>query len=335
MSVQAVGTAFSPLDVAWGMDEGLYGGALKQNMTWLCGLLPYGQAAQVMARIGKRPISGSSLWRLAQQVGQRLKAAVTAEPETEGQPEGLGASAGPDTQLLSMDGGMINIEGEGWKELKVGLVGTVITQEPVCPVAVPNVQTTAAHYGAVLGDVAAFTPVLLDLAQQTGFTQAARSCITADGAAWIWNLADTHFPHSVQIVDFYHARQHLALAAQTLFPNSSAEATAWFHTHTDDLFEACLTPIIAELTQAALPEHAAYFQTHQARLDYATFAEAGFPIGSGAVESEVKQFKHRLDGPGMYWSRLGAENMSSCAPLSWMALLTAAGPRLLDSYAKT
>jgi hypothetical protein len=88
MSVQAVGTAFSPLDVAWGMDEGLYGGALKQNMTWLCGLLPYGQAAEVMARIGKRPVGGSSLWRLAQQIGQRLKAAGPGEPEAEGQPKG-------------------------------------------------------------------------------------------------------------------------------------------------------------------------------------------------------------------------------------------------------
>ena len=64
-----MGTAFSPLDVAWGLDEGLYGGALKQNMAWLCGLLPYEQAAQVMARIGKRPVSDSSLWRLAKTSG--------------------------------------------------------------------------------------------------------------------------------------------------------------------------------------------------------------------------------------------------------------------------
>ncbi len=304
-----MGTAFSPLDAAWELDEGLYGGALKQNMAWLCGLLPYGQAAEVMRRIGKRPVSDSSLWRLAQKVGRALKAQETLEPKPEGQPEAPDESAGPDTRLLSMDGGMVNIEGEGWKELKVGLVGTVIADEPASRDEVPIVHTTAAHYCAVLGDVATFTPVLLDLARRTGFEQTAHSCITADGAAWIWNLADAHFPDSVQIVDWYHARQHLALAAQALFPDRPVRANAWFHAHTDDLFDGHLKPIVAELQHAGLTGAAAYFQNHQTRMGYADFQEDGYPIGSGSVESEVKQFKHRLDGPGMYWSRQGAENM--------------------------
>jgi hypothetical protein len=298
-----VDTVFSPLDAAWELDEGLYGGALKQNMAWLCGLLPYEQAAQVMTRIGKRPVSDSSLWRLAQKVGRALKAQWP-----EGQPASAGA-AQAETRLLSMDGGMVNIEGEGWKELKVGLVGTVIADESASDDEVLSVHTTAAHYGAVLGDVATFTPVLLDLARYTGFEQAARSCITADGAAWIWNLADTHFPDSVQIVDYYHARQHLSLAAQALFPDRPARANAWFHAHTHALFEGSLQPMVTDLDQAGLTDSTTYFQTHQARMHYADFQDKGYPIGSGSVESEVKQFKHRLDGPGMYWSRQGAENM--------------------------
>ena len=157
--------------------------------------------------------------------------------------------------------------------------------------------------------MASFTPVLLDLARRTGLAQAARSCITADGAAWIWNLADAYFPDSVQIVDYYHARQHLSLAAQALFPDRAAPANAWFHAHTDDLFDGNLDPIVLVPQQADLAECAAYFQTHQHRMDYAHFQDAAFPIGSGSVESEVKRFKHRLDGPGMYWSRPGAQNM--------------------------
>lgn len=302
-------TAFSPLDAAGELDEGLYGGALKQNMAWLCGLLPYEQAAQVMGRIGKRPVSDSSLWRLAQKVGRALHRQTTLEPKPEVPPEVVGESAEPDSSLLSMDGGMVNIHGEGWKELKVGLVGAVITDEPASSDEVPSVHTTAPRYCAVLGDGSAFTPVLLNLAHQTGFQQATRSCITADGAAWIWNLADAHFPTSVQIVDWYHARQHLSRAAQALFPDCPSRANAWFHAHTDDLFDGCLEPIVAELEQAGLADHAAYFQTHQARMDYAHFQDERYPIGSGGVESEVKRFKHRLDGPGMYWSRQGAENM--------------------------
>lgn len=309
MCVQAVGTAFSPLDAAWDLDEGLYAGALKQNMAWLCGLLPYGQAAQAMARIGKRPVSESSLWRLVQHVGQGLNAQSTLTPLPEAESVTAAPSAAPTTCLLSMDGGMVNIHGEGWKELKVALVGTVIADVPAASGEAGAVHTTAAQYGAVLGDVAAFTPVLLDLARRTGFTQAQQSCLTADGALWIWNLADTYFPDSAQILDYYHARQHLSSAAQALFPDRPWRADTWLHAHTDDLFDGALTPIIAELTQADLPDCAAYFHSHLARMQYARFQQQGFPIGSGSVESEVKQFKHRLDGPGMYWSRSGAENI--------------------------
>jgi hypothetical protein len=72
MNVQGVDIIFFPLDVAWELDEGRYSGALKQNMVWRCGLLPYEQAVQVMARIGKRQVSDSSLWRRAQQAGPWL-----------------------------------------------------------------------------------------------------------------------------------------------------------------------------------------------------------------------------------------------------------------------
>jgi hypothetical protein len=207
---------------------------------------------------------------------------------------------------MSMDGGMVNIWGEGWKELKVALVGSVVADEPPESNIVPEVHTQALRYAAVLGDVEAFTPTLVDLACHTGFLDASRSCITADGAAWLWNVADAHFPSSVQILDWYHARQHLALAAQALFSDHPA---AWFQAHTDDLFEGHLEPIVAELERADLADSAAYFQTHQARMTYADFRDDGYPIGSGSVESEVKQFKHRLSGPGMCWSRPGAQHM--------------------------
>ena len=66
---------------------------------------------------------------------------------------------------------------------------------------------------------------------------------------------------------------------------------------------------MAQLERADLLDEARYFQTHQARMTYTDFRDEGYPIGSGSVESEVKQFKLRLDGPGMYWSRQGADHM--------------------------
>lgn len=306
--MRAADIIFFPLDTAWGLDDGEYSGALKQNMVWLCGLLPYEQAAAVMARIGKRLVSDSSLWRMVQQAGQHLGKQVTSS-QRDAIPVSTPESAGPDTKLLSMDGGLVNIFGEGWKEFKVALVGCVVAEEPSPSDRAPKVHTQVLRYGAVLGDVLAFTPVLLDLARRTRFGTATHSCITADGAPWIWNVADAYFPTSRQILDWYHARQHVSVAAQALFPDQPVAATTWFQAHTDDLFEGHLAPMVTELERADLADVAAYFRTHQARMNYADFQEEGFPIGSGSVESEVKQFKHRLDGPGMSWSRPGAEHM--------------------------
>ena len=256
-------------------------------MVWLCGLLSFAQAAEVVRRIGKRQVSDSSLWRMVQAAGQRLLQQAALEQSTDGLAHTDSTAEEASTQLLSMDGGMVNIWGEGWKEFKVALVGSVLADEPPESNIVPEVHTQAMHYAAVLGDVPAFAPTLLDLARRTGFLDASRSCITADGAAWIWNLADAHFPSSLQILDWYHARQHLALAAQALFCDQPASASAWFQAHTDDLFEGHLAPTVTELDQADRADVAAYFRTHQARMAYADFQAEGLPIGSGSVESEV------------------------------------------------
>src|SRR5205807_1359260 len=90
-------------------------------------------------------------------------------------PVSKSASAEATTKLLSMDGGMVNIFGEGWKELKVALVGSVVVEEPDPSDSLPTVHTQPLRYGAVLGDIAAFTPVLLDVATSASFGQATRS----------------------------------------------------------------------------------------------------------------------------------------------------------------
>ena len=70
-----------------------------------------------------------------------------------------------------------------------------------------------------------------------------------------------------------------------------------------------MEPITAPLEKAGLATHAHYFQTHQRRMRYQEFREQGYPIGSGTVESGIKQFKQRLTGAGMRWSRPAAERM--------------------------
>ena len=304
MYVQGVGAAFFPLDKTWGLDASVYSPELKRQRVWLSGLLPYAQAEAVMQRIGKRKISDSSLWRAVEKQGDRLL--VEGEPSKPVAPSETLWGWG---KTLSIDGGMVNIRQEGWKELKVGLVGNVVSDDPPDSSVIPEVHTVPLAYSAVLGDVEVFTPVLVQMARRQGFFDASLSSITADGAPWIWSVSSDNFPRSVQIVDWYHARQHLAQAAQARFPDQPQQVTAWLQAQSDVLFEGPLEPLLSELNQADLSEFAHYFETHQPRMRYLDFQEAGFPIGSGSVESEVKQFKQRLAAPGMRWSRAGAQRM--------------------------
>jgi hypothetical protein len=199
---------------------------------------------------------------------------------------------------------MVNIRDEGWKEFKVGVVGDVGDSTPDAATE-RLVHTINPAYTALLGEVTAFEPVLQALVQTHQSSD--RSSITADGAAWIWGIADRNFPESVQIVDWYHAGQHLSVAAHALYPDDPTAASAWHHTRAHDLVAGDVPIILQDLEKAGLVEEQHFFQTHQARMQYSTFRDAGYPIGSGSVESEVKQFKIRLAGAGMRWSRPGAE----------------------------
>ncbi|MGH7606326.1 MAG: ISKra4 family transposase, partial [Gemmatimonadales bacterium] len=84
-------------------------------------------------------------------------------------------------------------------------------------------------------------------ATRRGFDRAARRVVLGDGATWIWNVADEHFPDAVQIVDRYHAKQHLSDVAKSLFGAGTDLAAHWAHARHDELdaggFDALLNAL--------------------------------------------------------------------------------------------
>lgn len=136
---------------------------------------------------------------------------------------------------------------------------------------------------------------------------AGRLVVVADGAVWIWRLVADLFPVCTQIVDYAHVKQHLAQASSLVYPDDQAAAQAWLKAMSDALFRAEIFTIINHLQRH--PHAANYFVKHQRRMQYQHFQAEGYPLGSGGVESAIKQFKQRLTGAGMRWSRQGAERM--------------------------
>lgn len=191
-----------------------------------------------------------------------------------------------------------------------------LERDPISVEQDPQVRGVNVEDAAELSPAEAFGPVLWALAVEREEPQAAKSSVTGDGAEWIclsWpgqrNLAADYSPDSEPIVDWYHACDHLHQAACALHPESGERAEGWFKGRQDSLFLGEVQSVTAPLDDAGLPEHAHYFHTHQWRRRCQEFREEGYPIGSGTVESGIKQFKARLTGPGMRWSRPGVERM--------------------------
>ena len=110
-------------------------------------------------------------------------------------------------------------------------------------------------------------------------------------------------------MDWYHASQHVATAAHALYPQYVGKPERRLRDLWEHLYLGEVAAITDPLDRAGVSEHACYFQTHQRHRQYQEFREQGYPIGSGTVESGIKQFRIRLSGPGMRWSRPAGERM--------------------------
>jgi hypothetical protein len=149
--------------------------------------------------------------------------------------------------------------------------------------------------------------------------------VIADGAPWIWNQVDLHFPGVPQLLDFYHAAEHLHKTATALWPEDIADK--WWRERLEQLKKGKLDDFFAALKLIAKrhttsnpevsPERLLnYFETNRHRLGYADALKRKLPIGSGAVESAGRHIvQQRLKQSGMRWSLPGAQailNLRTC-----------------------
>lgn len=296
-----------PLDEQWQLDDRGYSQALSYQVVWLSGLVSFGEVEQILAEVGQMAIGKTCIWEQTQVHGERLAQKMARQQQAVSVERTRWVHQQYDpflTRCVSMDGGMVCILGEGWKELKVGLVSAV---EADWQATKPTVRLKDMVYRATLGDVKTFEAVLWALAVQYDVPYAGRLVIVADGAPWIWRLVADLFPVCTQIVDYYHAKQHLAQAAHAIYATDEAAADTLLKRMSDWLFQGEIWKIIAALQHHQ--QSASYFVHHQRRMQYPQFRADGFPIGSGGIESAIKRFKQRLTGAGMRWSRQGAERM--------------------------
>ena len=150
-----------------------------------------------------------------------------------------------------------------------------------------------------------------------GWSRARKRVVIGDGAEWIWNLVALHFSGAIQIVDLYHARQHLWDVARRLFPNEEGKQKAWMRIHQKRLLDrgkieklvGALRSIQSDNPEVAekIRTEAEYFERNSERMRYPKFRRQHLFIGSGVIEAGCKTVvASRLKRSGMFWTVRGA-----------------------------
>ena len=334
----------APVDALWGIEEQRTSGGVQRLLGSLCASLTLEEAAETFSRLFPLAMSARQALNLIEPVGLALveqeEREIQAQWEEAAAARSREQAAGDQTaapmerMYVEMDGvtvrmrrGSVPMETEEeerhadvYREIKVGAVFRA-TRGPHRSALVAGVLVDATDqqtYVARRCSAEAFGPLLYQHACQQGLASAKQVVVLGDGAPWIRNLVEQHFPGAVQIVDVWHAQQHVWEVAHAVFGRASPEATVWATAACQQLVQGRIAPLVAAIVALppipppagqthSIPQRAiGYFTTNAARMDYPTFRAQGMQIGSGMAEAACKTVvSTRAKRAGMRWTPSG------------------------------
>lgn len=225
--------------------------------------------------------------------------------------------AGAPRQLMCTDGAMVPLVHGAWAEVKTVAIGAI--QPSVIENGETVVHTTALSYFSRLAEAETFTRLATVETYRRGIERAETVCAVNDGAEWIQGFIDVQRHDAMRILDFSHAAGYVAQVGQAVLGEGTAEFKAWLATILHELKHDSPDKVLQTLRDmqheleggAASPETldnvrtaVQYLEKRRSQMDYARFQAAGYPIGSGSVESGNKVVvEARLKGAGMHWAR--------------------------------
>ena len=209
---------------------------------------------------------------------------------------------------ITADGTVVSTD-EGGKEAKIG----GIYETPLAKDAIASdIRYTGGFHNSEY-----FGKKLYILAVKRGLRTALETVFIGDGSKWIWNLAKHHFPEAIQIVDWYHVEERLWDVGRALYGEGTKATDKWVQQQLRRLMKGKVEEIITTLSGLSVPnpdaaekveDNVTYLTNNKDRMRYNEYAEKGYHIGSGTVESACKHVVgQRLKQAGMRWSVAGAD----------------------------
>ena len=200
-----------------------------------------------------------------------------------------------------------------WRDLKIGAWFEASGQPPTSLDGEWSIQAKNIHYYTDICPANEFGELIWSSGVAHDAQLAHELVMLGDGADWIWNQVKICFPQAIQILDWFHASEHLMPVAQVAFATPEEQAN-WvtemkqlmWEGHIEELIASC-DELMATCSSDIIRTTANYFETHKERMRYAHFRKQGYQIGSGTIESAAKQIgMMRMKVPGAIWNEANA-----------------------------
>jgi hypothetical protein len=318
-----------PADVELDIQDTEFSPGVRRMQAVVGQAAPFGQGRQQMHLLAGLEVTTKAVERTAEAVGEDIAAREQEEiqralqlvlPMVVGEPvpilyvqmDGTGVPV-VKKETLGRQG---KTEGQP-AHTREGKLGCVFTQTKWDEEGYPIRDPDSTTYVGAIETAEQFGRRLYVEAWKRGWSQAEKKVVMGDGAEWIWNLADQHFPGAVQIVDLYHARQHLWELARKLFlPGDEAKQKRWIMVQQNRLDKGKIEKLVGTLRsiESANPEaaeklrtEADYLERNAERMRYPEFRRQHLFVGSGVIEAGCKTvIGSRLKQSGMFWTVRGA-----------------------------
>lgn len=200
-----------------------------------------------------------------------------------------------------------------WRDLKIGAWYEAAGKPPATPDGEWSIKAQNIHYFADICTSKQFAPLVWGQGVKENAQLAQELIFVCDGADWIWNIINEHFPKAIQILDWFHASEYLLPVAQAVSKDLKQQS-GWISEMKELLWQGDIEVILERLdvlrqvhTADVIRITANYYERHKERMRYAEFRQQGYQIGSGTIESAAKQIgMMRLKVPRAIWNESSA-----------------------------
>ena len=325
----ACGRGFAPRDQELGTAGQTMSPGLRKMTARAAAAVPFAAAARLVGELAGITLTGKRAGRRAEADGQAAAAVIAAEAAaiTARQLIPLPPPGPlPDKLYVAIDGtGVPMVAGEtdgrpgkaedGRARTREVKMACAFTQTRLDDDGKPARDPGSSSYLATFAPAADFGILMAGEARRRGAGHIRQLTVLGDGAVWIWNLAATHFPEATQIVDLYHAREHLHDLANLAARLLAGHRDDWLAERLAELDAGDIPAILVaghdlRFTGSLAGERdkaLRYFEANACRMRYARYRSLGLFVGSGTVEAGCKSvIGQRLKLSGMRWTEPGA-----------------------------